>query len=40
MKTYGVILLYALPFLVSAQTFEDFYRSQKEGLGAYSQTDE
>jgi peptidoglycan lytic transglycosylase C len=40
MKTYGVILICALPFLVSAQTFEDFYRSQKEGLSASPQTDE
>jgi hypothetical protein len=40
MKTTGVILICALPFWVSAQTFEDFYRSQQEGLGAYSQSDE
>lgn len=40
MKKLGILLIGALPFLVSAQSFEEFSKSQQEGLGAYQQADE
>lgn len=40
MKKYGIILICALPFLVSAQSFEDYYKSQKQGMDANQQADE